>query len=341
VKRFLKKYIDHIVFWVLTIFFHGYTRSSLIDQVGTGSFLIELIVRNGLLAIAVYSVLLGALPKLTGGKNVGGGVLIVIGAIVFYMLGKNGHDVYLHSYTLSDETKVGFFQYSLYNVSIVTFYLAFSSALYLSKQWYLQRQLIQKIEMEKLNTELEYLRAQINPHFLFNSLNTVYFQIDKHNQTARETLGKFSDMLRYQLYDCNRAEIDIEKEMAYLSNYVALQRLRMNENYSIQLTVMENVSGFAIPPLLLLPLVENAFKHVSHFVDKQNEISITLSHHTRELQLIAVNTIESAPSTSQEAGGIGLKNVTRRLELLYGERFLLSNRKEDGRYKVILKIPTE
>ena len=102
-------------------------------------------------------------------------------------------------------------------------------------------ELIRKIELEKLNTELEYLKAQINPHFLFNSLNTVFFQIDKQNTAARETLSKFSDMLRYQLYECNGKEIAIEKEIQYLKNYVELQRLRKDEHHDIQFTFSEEL----------------------------------------------------------------------------------------------------
>src|SRR5690606_22905121 len=120
--------------------------------------------------------------------------------------------------------------------------------------------LIRKMELEKVNAELEYLKAQVNPHFLFNSINTIYFQIDRHNELARNSLSGFSDMLRYQLYECNGTEIGIEKEIRYLKNYVSLQRMRKDENYLIFFEEHGDLTGFNVPPLLLIPFVENAFK---------------------------------------------------------------------------------
>jgi two-component system LytT family sensor kinase len=188
VNRFIKYRIDHILFWTLTIFFHGYTRIHLIEKVGVGQFLIELLVRNILLAIEIYLALWWLIPQLTSGKKIIQSLLLLIGSLFGYVLLKNLHDVYLYGYIIGDLEREGFFDNSLYNFSIVIFYLAFASALHLSKQWFLQQELIRKIELEKVNTELEYLRAQINPHFLFNSINTIYFQIDKQNESARETI---------------------------------------------------------------------------------------------------------------------------------------------------------
>src|SRR5690606_23409504 len=105
---------------------------------------------------------------------------------------------------------------------------AFTLALELSKRWYQQQLLLHKIQNEKLEAELQYLKAQLNPHFLFNCINSIFFQINKENAAARESLQQFSDLLRYQLYECNGEQILIEKEMMYLKSYVDLQRLRKN-----------------------------------------------------------------------------------------------------------------
>ena len=144
------------------------------------------------------------------------------------------HDVFLTVYT--GTAPLPFWKYSFYNFSIALFYVTFSLALHLSKEWYFQRERLRLMEIEKLNTELEYLKAQINPHFLFNSLNTIFFQIEKTNIEARDTLSKFSDMLRYQLYECNGHAIAVDREIQYLRNYVDLQRLRKDERYSIEFT---------------------------------------------------------------------------------------------------------
>lgn len=337
-NRFIKYRIDHILFWTLTIFFHGYTRIHLIEKVGVGQFLIELLVRNILLAIEIYLALWWLIPQLTSGKKIIQSLLLLIGSLFGYVLLKNLHDVYLYGYIIGDLEREGFFDNSLYNFSIVIFYLAFASALHLSKQWFLQQELIRKIELEKVNTELEYLRAQINPHFLFNSINTIYFQIDKQNESARETLSKFSEMLRYQLYECSGRTIEIEKEITYLRNYVALQQLRRGENYLVNFTA-NDLTGFNLPPLLLIPFVENAFKHVSTFSDKQNEIKICLSKTENIFRMNVFNTTEEIQTTIPESSGIGMKNVVRRLELLFGDNFKLKIQNSKNNYSVNLEFP--
>ena len=127
---------------------------------------------------------------------------------------------------------------------------------------------------EKAETELNFLKSQINPHFLFNSLNTIYFLIDKQNTEARTTLLQMADLLRYQLYECNSHTIEIEKEVNYLQDYVRLQELRKDNQYEVGIEVGEQVKGFRITPLLLIPFVENAFKHISHYSHEKNFIRV-------------------------------------------------------------------
>jgi two-component system LytT family sensor kinase len=303
---FFRYRLDHILFWVLTVFFHGYTRVWLIDQEGLGQFILELFVRNGLLAVVIYVNLLVIIPRLISSKKVLSTSLLLMASLAFYVLVKNAHDQYLYGQLI----RPNFLQNSLYNASIVVFYLAFASALYLSKQWFVQRDLIRKIEL------------------------------DKQNAAARETLSKFSDMLRYQLYECNSHEIPVEKELNYLKNYVELQRLRKDEHYTIQLSCSEELTHFSLPPLLLLPLVENAFKHVSHFSDNENLIKIDLDKKGQFFRFSVVNTKDNVLPKS-ENGGIGLKNVKRRLELLYKDRYLLDVIDTIDRFEVNLELKIE
>jgi hypothetical protein len=314
--------IDHIIFWTATVAFYMYTRIDLIKEPGFGQFLLDVVARNGLLAAAVYLNLLVLIPILSRKKKVVLYILLLCASLIGYGVLKSVHDYYLYGLVLG---LPGFdqFPYNLfYNISIGSFYVAFGLVLHFTREWYAQRELIRKIEVEKLNTELEYLKAQINPHFLFNSINTIYFQIDKQNQTARDTLSSFSDMLRYQLYECNGREVAVEKEVNYLKNYVGLQRMRKDENYSITFSAGDNVRGFSIAPLLLIPFVENAFKHVSHFA-KGNEIRIELSRYETIFRFKVFNTKDSQKQFKDE-GGIGLRNVQRRLELIYNGRHKLN-----------------
>lgn len=334
-NRFFRYHLDHIFFWVLTTGFHAYTRLFLIDQLNTVHFVLEIIVRNALLAGVIYFNLLVVIPRLFKEKQLRW-IFASVASLVFYAFTKNLHDVYLYGHLLGDTERLDFFHSTFYNFSIVLFYLTFAGALYLSRQWYMQRELLQQIRLEKLNTELDYLKAQINPHFLFNSLNTIFFQIDKKNLEARETLGKFSDMLRYQLYECNGNEIAIEKELAYLKNFVALQQLRRNGHDLIEFRVSDAMANFSVPPMLLIPFIENAFKHVSNFIDKKNEVKIDLQHHDNTMSLRVMNTINS--NTAPVAGGIGLKNVRRRLELLFPHRHKLDVKKTADRFEVTLTL---
>jgi two-component system LytT family sensor kinase len=336
--RFWRYKIDHIIFWVATVGFHMYTRAHLIEDAGFDQFMLEVVVRNGLLAALVYFNLLILIPRFAQRQRIVTYMILLAVGLGIYVMFKNAHDVYLNGYVLNDNTRKSFFDNSYYNLSIAIFYLAFNIALYLSKSWYFQRELIRKMEIEKLSTELEYLKAQINPHFVFNSINTIYFQIDKHNALARESLSAFSDMLRYQLYECNGQEIVIEKELHYLRNYVELQRMRKDENYNIAFVEEGDIRGFTISPLLLIPFVENAFKHVSHHPDK-NEIRIEIKKDQHHFHFTVFNTKESK-AVHNGFAGIGLKNVQRRLQLLYRDRHELKidDRGESFEVKLSLKV---
>lgn len=205
----------------------------------------------------------------------------------------------------------------------------------------MERQLV-VMENEKIATELNFLRSQVNPHFLFNVMNTIYFQIDKTNTQARNSIEKLSEMLRYQLYDCTSDKIDIIKEIEYIKNYVVIQSLRMEKGTDIALCIDENISGFFIAPLLILPVIENAFKHVSNYKDPtENKIHISLNKKTNDEFIVAVsNTYNALANTKHllNSSGLGMQNLKRRLELLYpGKHELTIN--NDGRiFQIKLKI---
>ncbi|MFZ9388686.1 MAG: sensor histidine kinase [Chitinophagaceae bacterium] len=190
---------------------------------------------------------------------------------------------------------------------------------------------------EKAEAELKFLKSQINPHFVFNSLNAVYFLIHKENTEARSALHKFSEMLRYQLYEMNGRQVTVEKEVRYLQDYVDLQQLRQDEKYRVQFTCSDSVKGFTIEPLLLIPLVENAFKHISHHPDKTNFVEISLDRQNGSFLFSVKNSREMTQSKSPD-GGIGLQNVKRRLELLYPGRHELTIKDTSAEFSVHLNL---
>ncbi len=200
------------------------------------------------------------------------------------------------------------------------------------------QQRLLEMAKEKAEAELGFLKSQINPHFLFNSLNAVYFLIDKQNADARNALHKFSAMLRYQLYECNGEKIPMEKETEFLKDYVAMQQLRTNKNSEINFWCSPDVKGFSIEPLLLIPFVENSFKHLSHFTDgRMNKVNINVDYNEGSLHFNVYNTTEEKKNTALN-GGIGLANVKRRLELLYPSKHMLDIKKDKHGFTVDMKI---
>ena len=194
-------------------------------------------------------------------------------------------------------------------------------------------------EKQKRDMELLALQAQINPHFLFNSLNNILFQIDKSNKNARETLLKFSEMLRYQLYECSSDFIEIEKEIEYIKNYIEIQMLRKTEKYDCHLSISESVKNFRIAPLLLTPFIENAFKYVSNHSNKKNNILISMDYKTGEFIFTVLNDKDNISSTTvNENKGIGLANVKRRLVLLYDKKHSLEIANLEEKFTVLMKI---
>jgi two-component system, LytTR family, sensor kinase len=195
---------------------------------------------------------------------------------------------------------------------------------------------LEQLKKEKLQTELDRLKFQLNPHFLFNALNTINYKIDRTNQPAREILQKFSRMLRYQLYECDKNIIDIEQELWFLRSYIELQKERMNSNYRISYQGFDEVTGLQIAPFLLLPIVENCFKHVSQYTDRENEIHISCRQENSLFFLDTSNTI--AECNGHDAGGIGMKNIRQRMELLYPGAYQMHVRQENGQYALTLQL---
>jgi LytS/YehU family sensor histidine kinase len=209
--------------------------------------------------------------------------------------------------------------------------------LYITQRWFEQRERVKNIEINQLQTELKYLRSQINPHFLFNGLNTIYSSIEMNNQQARDVVVQFSDLLRYNLYEADVDRIALEKEADYLKNYVALEKARTNDNVKVTLEVNYQHSDLQVAPLIFISFVENAFKYVSGRDDSSNFIQIALNEADGRIDFECRNTHDE---TDLFAPGIGLNNAARRLELLYKNQYELQIGKENGIYQIHLTLIT-
>ncbi len=210
----------------------------------------------------------------------------------------------------------------------------------LGKNWLQTQRKQQVLEKEKLETELNFLKHQFNPHFLFNTINSIFFLIHKNPDMASASLAKFSELLRYQLYECNDRQILLSKEISYMENSIELEKLRQNDNVSVSLRIdQENSSQWGIAPFILMTFVENAFKHVSKHTDRPNWIRIQLDQEHEQLNFSVSNSASDVVNNDiVHYGGIGLKNVQRRLDLIYPGQYCLDIQHNSNSFDVRLQL---
>ena len=199
------------------------------------------------------------------------------------------------------------------------------------------RSTAQQLRIEKQQAELNYLRSQTNPHFLFNTLNNVYSLARDKSDLAPESILRLSKILRFMLYETSGDYIAIEQELKILSDYIALERLRYDESLHINFNYDVEDMKQSLPPLLLIPLVENAFKHGVSETRTRPFVDIHLSLNKRQLEFVVKNSTETASGDGNMRENIGLSNLRRQLELLYHE-YNLSAHQTDSVFTATLKI---
>jgi len=221
------------------------------------------------------------------------------------------------------------------NISI-SFVLAFAmSWLFITtRDWFLNLRLIEKLKGENLITEIAFLKAQVDPHFMFNTLNAMYaLALEEESPKTADSIIKLSTLMRYNLHDSNEAFISIEKEIDYIEKYIALQKLRLNENNQLDVDIKLDTSvtqNIKIAPLLLIPFIENAFKFgVSP--SKETEIVIKIHVINNSIELETSNTFYNN-AVDRELKGIGLQNVKKRLNLLYPKQHTLTSNQSGEKY---------
>ena len=195
-----------------------------------------------------------------------------------------------------------------------------------------------QLRNDKIEEELKFLKAQINPHFLFNSLNTVFNLIDSNTEVAKNTLVQFSEILRFQLYEASNNTINLQKEIEYIKSYAAIEKIRKGEVLTVE--IIEKITTLVeVPPLLLLTFVENAFKHVSN-LEKGNYISIEMETIKNDFHFKINNSTDQFQHSyiDSKNSGIGLKNIKRRLNLLYPNKHDLNITTANNSFSVHLKI---
>ncbi|MEP7268969.1 MAG: histidine kinase [Saprospiraceae bacterium] len=233
-----------------------------------------------------------------------------------------------------------YYSYRFIFGSFVTsiFVAVFVASLRFFTEWQELDELKTKYKNEKLTAELKFLKNQINPHFLFNTLNNLYALAYSNSPQTTEVISKLSQMMRYMVYDCNNDYVPLSKEIEYINNYIALEKLRLNNNIPIEFTVTGNPHDKKIMPLLLIPFLENAFKHgVSNTHDSWVKAQLECNGKSISLHVSNSKSTHNGSAASTNSG-VGLENVKRRLMLNYPEKHKINLVSTDDEYIANLEV---
>lgn len=225
--------------------------------------------------------------------------------------------------------------YSFFNIYTV---VGFFASVKLVKYYYKNQQLKTELENKNKTSELALLRTQLNPHFLFNTLNNIDSLIITNPDKASDAIIKLSDIMRFMLYDTTTDQVPLDKEISYLESYISLQQIRLKDPKFVSVSIEGNCMGKSIAPMMFIPFVENAFKHGLKTVESPG-ISIKLVCEPDKVNFTVVNRVDSSQTINKDrTQGIGIANTSRRLQLLYPGKHEMSLENENGHYIAKLTI---
>ena len=231
------------------------------------------------------------------------------------------------------------FRFAIYMLWSTLFLVLFVAMLKFVEDWFELEAKRKEIENEKLIAELRFLKAQINPHFLFNTLNNLYSLAFMNSPNTTVVIDKLSQMMRYMMYDSNYPKISLSKEIDYMQNYISLEKLRLNNDVPINFKIIGNTEGVQIVPLILITFLENAFKHGVSNNAKNAWVNITLELSGKACVYTVENSqLSENEGNNLEKSGIGLQNVQRRLELSYPNQYDLTVENTPQHYLVHLNL---
>ena len=344
--------LTHIIFWAVFFLVNGFIWGYCAEKPSTDYF------RSAFrgtakelpfLAGAVYLNLYVLLPKFFVAKRYLAYLLAVLGCFVITAV------LIKEALIIDTPTRTAYF-YMLGRIVMLNICPLFfvASFIKLWQLWYRQLQMNREILEEKLKAELNYLKAQVHPHFLFNTLNNLYSLTLAQSAQAPNVVLKLSALMRYMVHDCREEKIPLQQEVQYLVSYIELEKIRFDQRLEISFNVHNDIKGPLITPLILLPFIENSFKH-GPSVDTDNAwITIDLMVKEGTLFFKVENSkaplpASSTPSTvplpassgvgpSSPSTGVGLKNVERRLALLYPGKYSLEKKDDPEYYGIDLKL---
>jgi len=339
-KTFNNILFQHIVFWIfvlgsIVLVLSGYDRN-FIDKLSVRYFL-SILASTFFLAVTVYINLLILIPRFLRKRKYLYYALFQIVNIFLFIFANISFSLWLEGKIL----KINYSNEILYESLIVLLFLGMTTSFKLLRDWInFQDQTLKlnEAEKEKLEAELKFLKTQINPHFLFNTLNNIYsLALDNSEKTSIMIL-KLSDLMRYMLYDCREQVVLLDKEIHNLRNYLELEEIRLGNNIETSIKI-KGTSGFRqVVPLLFVTFVENAFKHGSKSKGSYIRIEFDLQRDDCITFTVENSKDEDLSPMPKRYSGIGIQNTQKRLDLLYPKKYKLKISNTEKTYKISLTL---
>lgn len=326
----------HVLYWFFYVLFFG----SIYGKYGNDYqwYFLESLCMLPFVMLATYITIYAILPYYLRKRKLAVSILAVIFVLIISTLGERIFLRKLNSLPITLDTLLSLSY--VYLLLETNFIVATAVVIKIVKKWFDQQQEKHEMEKRNLKTELNLLKAQLHPHFLFNTMNNLYaLSIEKSSKTS-EGIARISNLLRSVLYECNDSEITLEKEIKLIENYIDLERMRYGSRLNIEFQVSGELENRKIAPMLLFTFVENCFKHGSSKDPENPKIKINLKVSGNEIVFFAENSKPKVPENVVEGkqGGIGLNNVKKRLEILYRENYDLKLQDKKDSFVVCLTI---
>ena len=333
------KILIHVFFWFYIVnqaLFPYYINEITIDK----NYYLDVIIHT-LLGIINFYPIYFSLPYILSFKNKFYSVLLILLIIALMIPIRMGLDFTFYKYLAILQGKkeviiTSAWWYNTLRLVIITGTYAFLIRLAIS--WFETQKRQSELILQTKSSELALLRSQVNPHFLFNTLNNIYSLVYRKSEDAPAAVMKMSAIMRYMLYDATTDKVLLDKEIEYLKSFIELEKLRIKHKDSVSISITGEIEGRTIAPMILIPFVENAFKHGSKNVLNAG-IRINLSVDPQQILFEVTNALrKNAPASTDNMSGIGLQNIKRRLELLYPGKHTLEINQDEALFHVKLTI---
>ncbi|MPR35833.1 sensor histidine kinase [Salmonirosea aquatica] len=330
----------HLSFWAVyfSFFFYQVTYARRNEEIVLWRSLLDATTHVLIMAGIAYLNYFYLLPRFLKHKQFGRYILEILPPLVLTVV----FHIYIKRLIYAGMPGRGGFLYSdkfiIQHTSSVIFIVIFIGMLRFAEDWFQLEARKKEIENEKLTAELRFLKAQINPHFLFNTLNNLYYLAFTQSPNTTVVIDKLSQMMRYMIYDSNHPKVPLKKEIEYMENYISLEQLRLDNQVPITLEVSGNTAPVMIEPFLFITFLENAFKHGVSNNAENSWVKARIEVAERQCTYTVENSVLPPKENHEGKSGIGLQNLQRRLQLSYPDRHTLEIKETPEMYHVELTL---